>query len=227
MVVRKSILIVLLSLAAIALYAQPYTSRLGRFKVDQVKGCAPFTVTITDTNVITAGECTPGKPCLMDYEGKGQQQNLFTFTYTTPGTFKLSVLYQSIGADDITITVVENTQPNFEMYSCAGNKVSIKVADNKYQQYIIDFNNDGTPESVQPFTNNIVAQHSYGSAGTFNISVRGININSADNCTANVQSFTALATLPAPAINTLTALDEGTLKLNFGKQTFSNVWRLL
>jgi len=221
MVIRNYILILFFSLTAVAaVYAQPYTSRLGRFKVDQVKGCAPFTITITDANVITTGECTPGKPCLMDYEGKGtQQQNQFTFTYTTAGTFKLSVLYQSIGADDINITVVQNTQPAFEMYSCAGNKVSVKVTDNKYEQYLIDFNNDGTPESIQPFTNNIVAQNSYGSAGTFNINVRGRNTNSADNCTATIQPFTAITTLPVPAISALTALDANTLKLNFGKQT--------
>lgn len=217
----RGILILCASLFITVSFAQsPYTSRLGRFKVDQVKGCVPFTVIITDANVITTGECTPGKPCLMDFEGKSQQQqNQFTFTYNTPGTFKLSVLYQSIGSDDITITAVENTQPTFETYSCAGNKVSLKVTDNKYQQYLIDFNNDGTPESVQPFSNNIVAQHSYGAAGTFSISVRGLNVNAADNCKANIQSFSAIATLPTPAISTLTALDAGTLKLNFGKQT--------
>ncbi len=200
-------------------YAQPYTSRLGRFQVDQVKGCAPFTVTITTTNVITTGECTSGKPCLMDFEGKNQQQqNQFTFAYTTPGTYKLSVLYQSIGADDITITVVENTQPTFEVYTCSGNKVSVKVNDNKYQQYLIDFNNDGTPESVQPFTNNIVAQHSYGAAGNYTIAVRGRNLNSADNCTAKTQAFAAVAALPSPTLTALTAVDAGTLKMDFPKQ---------
>src|SRR6478609_909377 len=128
MVSRNFKLILFFSVTTVAaLYAQPYTSRLGRFNVDQVKGCAPFTVTITDANLKTTGECTPGKPCLMDYEGKGQQQNQFTYTYTTAGTFKLSVLYQSIGADDISITVVENTKPSFEIYSCAANKVSVKV----------------------------------------------------------------------------------------------------
>jgi gliding motility-associated-like protein len=221
MVIRNYILILVFNLiTVVTLYAQPYTSRLGRFKVDQVKGCAPFLVTITDTNVITTGECTPGKPCLMDYENKGQQQqNQFTFTYNTAGTYKLSVLYQSIGADDITITVVDNIQPAFEMYSCAGNKVSIRVMDNKYEQYVIDFNNDGTPEDTQPYTNTIVSQHSYPGAGTYNISVRGLNTNSADNCTATVQPFTTITTLPTPNITQLAALDASTLKLNFGKQT--------
>jgi hypothetical protein len=37
--------------------------------------------------------------------GTTNQQNQFIFTFNQPGTYKLSVLYQSIGADDITITV--------------------------------------------------------------------------------------------------------------------------
>jgi len=203
------------------LYAQ-YTSRLGRFQVDEIKGCAPFTVTIIDTNVITAGECTPGKPCLMDYLGNGtQQQNLFTFTYTTAGTFKLSVLYQSIGADDIIITVDPNIQPAFEVYTCSGLQTSIKITDKSYDQYYIDFDNDGFPEVTMPNGNNQTATFNYGLAGNFNISVRGQDINSADNCTAKVLAFTSVATLPVPQITALSAIDATQLKLDF--TPFTNV----
>ena len=216
---KRTVLIILLLIAFVATQAQVLESTQKRFKVDQIKGCAPFTVTITDTNLITTGECTPGKPCLMDFEGKNQQQqNKFTFTYTTPGTYKLSVLYQSIGADDITITVVDNTVPAFEVYTCSGNKVSLKVIDNKYEQYLIDFNNDGSPESTQPLSNAIVAQHSYPFAGNNTISVRGRNTKSADNCTAKTQTFTAVATLPIPSISTLTAVDATSLTMNFPVQ---------
>jgi hypothetical protein len=86
------------------------SSRLGRFVVDKTSGCAPLTVTIIDTNLITTGDCTAGKPCEMNYEGTGQQ-NTFTYTYITPGIFKLSVLYQSIGSDDISITVKDCDPP--------------------------------------------------------------------------------------------------------------------
>jgi gliding motility-associated-like protein len=222
---RRIMLVVMLNILVATVYAQsPYTSRLGRFQVDQIKGCAPFVITITNVNLITTGECTPGKPCLMDFEGKNQQQqNQFTFTYTTPGTYRLSILYQSIGADDITITVVANTQPDFEIYSCSGNGVSVKVNDNKYQQYLIDFNNDGTPESTQPFTNSIVAQHNYGAAGNYTIAVRGRNVNSADNCTPNRQAFTAIAALPTPTFTALTAIDATSIKLDFPAQSHINL----
>lgn len=214
-------LIIILSFVFFAgnIYAQ-YTSRLGRFQVNEIKGCAPFTVTIINTNVITTGECTPGKPCLMDYQGNGsQQQNLFTFTYTTAGTFKLSVLYQSIGADDIMITVDPNIQPEFEVYTCSGLQTSIKITDKGYDQYFVDFNSDGTNEVVMPNGNNQTAAHNYGVAGNFNISVRGKDINSADNCAAKVLSFTSLAILPVPQITTLSAIDATQLKLDFTSLT--------
>ena len=152
----------------------------------------------------------------MDYQGNSsQQQNLFTFTYTSSGTFKLSVLYQSIGADDIMITVDPNIQPEFEVYTCSGLQTSIKITDKGYDQYFIDFNSDGINEVAMPNGNNQTATHNYGGAGNFNISVRGKDINSADNCAAKVQAFTSITTLPVPQITTLSAIDATQLKLDF------------
>lgn len=213
------VLILIMSLTALISAQAQYVSRLGRFKVDEVKGCAPFTVTITDTNLITTGECTAGKPCLMNPgDGSTSQQNQFTITYTQPGTYKLSVLYQSIGADDISITVDANIQPAFEIYTCAGLKTSIKITDKGYDQYYIDFNNDGVVEVAIPNANNQTATHTYPAAGNYNISVKGKDINAANNCTAKVQAFAALATLPVPQVTTLTAVDDATLKLDFNPQ---------
>jgi len=212
--VRRFLLFFIFFSGVTAASAQ-FTSRLGRFQVDQVKGCAPFAITITTTNLTTVGECTPGKPCLMDYEGNGTTStNQFTFTYNTPGTFKLSVLYQSIGADDITVTVTDNTEPTFEIYTCTGNAVSIKVTDKSYETYLIDFNNDNTPETTIPNGNNAVAQHSYGAPGFYTIAVRGRNANSANNCKIKTEGYQTLATLPQPSVNVMTAVDANNLKLD-------------
>jgi gliding motility-associated-like protein len=192
------------------------TSRLGRFQVDKIQGCAPFTVTITNTNLVTTGECTAGRPCLMTFEGTTQEQNSFQHTYNTPGTFKLSVLYQSIGADDITITVDPNLQPNFEVYRCSSNDVVIKVVDSNYEQYIINFA-DGTPEVAIPFSNNAVTQHDYAntSPATYNIAVRGkdSNPNAADNCTAKNESVTTLNSIPGASITAITATSNTSVQL--------------
>ena len=216
---RQSFLLIGFCLVSLVAQAQ-YTSRLGRFQVDQVRGCAPFKITITNTNLITTGECTPGKPCLMDYQGNNnQQQNLFTFTYATPGTYKLSVLYQSIGADDITVTVDPNIAPAFDIFTCAASKVSINITDKTYDSYDIDFNfNTGIDTSI-PSGNNQVASFSYGAPGSYNISVKGKKLNAANNCNAKVQPFTALTVLPLPSISTLTATDASTLQLGFTPQT--------
>ncbi|MBP9926076.1 MAG: gliding motility-associated C-terminal domain-containing protein [Cyclobacteriaceae bacterium] len=216
---QNLILTCLFSLMAVVATEAQYVSRLGRFQVDEVKGCAPFTVTILNTNLITTGECTAGKPCLMGAgNGTAPQQNQFTLTYPQAGTFKLTVLYQNIGADDITITVDPDIQPEFEIYTCSGLQTSIKITDKNYDQYAIDFNNDGINETVIPNSNNQTANHSYGVASTFNISVKGKDLNAANNCSAKILPFTSLAVLPTPQLNALTILDASSIQLNFTPQ---------
>ena len=196
--------------------AQPYTSALGRFQVDQIKGCAPFTITLTN---LLAGNCNGANPCSMDFEGNGQQTpNTFTYQYTVPGTYPLQVLYQGQGADNITITVTENIAPNFEAYSCSNSDVTIKVLEKSYQQLVIDFTNDGIPEAVIPSGNNATAFHDYATPGNKSISVRGLNLNAADNCDSKVVAFNALASLPPPTINQLTTVDKARIKLDFAIQ---------
>jgi gliding motility-associated-like protein len=211
--VRVFLLIVLTGVSA-SLSAQ-VKSRLGRFEVDYIKGCAPFTINITNTNLLTTGECTAGKPCIMTFEGTTQQQNTFQYTYNTPGTYKITVLYQSIGADDITVTVDQAIQPPFEIHRCSSDDVSIKVVDNNYEQYVINFG-DATPEVAIPFSNNAVAQHTYAVAGTYNIQVRGRDSdpNAADNCPSKQESFTSLATLPNPSITKITAVSSTAVKID-------------
>ncbi|MBL7847137.1 MAG: gliding motility-associated C-terminal domain-containing protein [Cyclobacteriaceae bacterium] len=206
---------VLLLFFTLAVAAQPpYNSRIGRFQVDQKKGCASLTINLTN---LLVGDCTGAKPCSMTFgDGSPAAQNQFVHTYTTPGTYTLSVLYQSIGADDIVITVDQNLQPNFEIYSCSGNRAAIKVIDNNYNQYVIDFDNNGTPEFTLPFSNNILTgSFTYAPPGTYTASVRGRDLNSADNCTAKTQSFTSVATLTAPTINKITSVDASNITMDF------------
>jgi gliding motility-associated-like protein len=204
------------------LAAAQVTSRLGRFQVDKIKGCAPFTVNITTTNLITTGECTGSKPCLMTFEGTTQVENTFQHIYNTPGTYTLSVLYQSIGADDIIITVDPNIQPNFEVYRCSSNDVVIKVTDNNYEQYVINFA-DGSPEVAIPFSNNAIAQHDYANTtpATYNIAVRGRDSdpNAADNCTARNEAVTTLTAIPNASITAINATSNTGVQLAVAAST--------
>jgi gliding motility-associated-like protein len=200
-----------------------FTSRLGRFQLDNIRGCAPLTVNITNANLVTTGECTSGKPCVMDYGGQpcppASCQNLFTYTFTTAGTYKLTVTYQNIGADDITITVDPDTQPAFDIYSCAGSQVEINITDKTYDSYTIDFNSDGVIDNTIPSGTNQLVTHSYGTPGNYNIRVKGKKVSAANNCSAKVLPFTALNVMPAPVFKTLDALSTDTLKLGFTPQT--------
>lgn len=210
-------------IGAYSLQAQPYTSKNGWFQVDQIRGCAPFTVTITNPS-FGGKVCTP---CTMYYNGTvgqpcpaaGGANNLFTFTYTTPGTYQLCVSYPVVGNDIITLTVDPNTPPPFNVYSCANDKVSIKITDTFYDLYRIDFNNDGTVDTSLPSSNNQVANFNYGANGNYTISVKGEKLNSATNCAANLKAYTAIPALPVPVLNSLAAVDAATLQLNYTPQT--------
>ncbi|QOI97752.1 MAG: gliding motility-associated C-terminal domain-containing protein [Flammeovirgaceae bacterium] len=180
-----------------------FVSTGGRFEIDQRKGCAALTVTITNANLITTGECTGLKPCDMVWgDGTPIQQNVFSHTYTQPGTYTLQVNYQNIGPDQIQITVRPNLPPEFNIFTCNGNQVQVRVTDTNYDAYIINYN-DASPEVQVPKGSLAVNNHTFGSGGSKNISVRGKDVNAADNCMSNTQSVVALATLPTPFIDEL------------------------
>lgn len=194
-----------------------YTSQNGRFQVDERKGCAPLTVTILNANLLTTDECTPTKPCNMNWgDGSPGAQNSFTHTYTQPGVYTLSVLYQAMNppTDVIQILVTANTPPAFHMFSCSGNEVQVRVTDTNYDAYIINFN-DGSPEVQVPKGLSAVANHTYASSGNKTVSVRGKDVNADDNCGSNTQMIEALATLPAPFINQLNVMGSDRIDLNF------------
>jgi gliding motility-associated-like protein len=223
--VKKTFLFIGFLFASIVALAQ-YISAKGNFQVDQIRGCAPLTVNILTTNLQGNG-CTGTNGCIMSLDGPVKNNcapnsdcsNLTQLVYPTPGTYQLSILLPVTGWDTITITVDPNTPPPFEIFSCAGSKVSIDITTNIYDSYAIDFNDDGTTDTTIPAGNNQVANFSYGATGNYNISVKGMRLNSANNCNANVQSLTALVGLPAPSINTLVAQNTSALHLEFTPQT--------
>src|SRR5690349_13936369 len=188
-------------------------SRLGRFQVDQVKGCAPFTVTVT---IIAPFVCDGSNPCDMDYEGNSNFQSLtFTHTYNQPGSYLLRILFQTSGFDDIPIEVTNNTPPQFDVYTCGNNEVSVKLNDSNYDEYIINYN-DGSPEvAVNGSASN---NHLYASSTTQTVTVRGHDAGAADNCASAGRIVTPLLTLPAPTITLLEVLDKGSIRLQFNAQ---------
>ena len=198
----------------VLVHAQPYVSRDGRFQVDQVKGCAPLTVNVT---IIPPNVCSPGVPCEFFYE-TNPIQNVFTHQYTQPGTYTLRVLFQAgVPIDQITITVLPNTPPEFEIYSCGNNSVQVKVTDTNYNQYVINYN-DASPDVVVPSGSLAFSQHAYASSGNKTITVRGRNLGADDNCNPASKVVNAVVTLPVPTITLLTVLNDRDIQLDFNSQ---------
>jgi gliding motility-associated-like protein len=192
-----------------------YLSRNGMFEVDQAKGCAPMTITVTPS---AAFPCDSGNPCAAFYENSTNSEPLitppFTHTYTQPGIYMLKVLRTTL-LDSIQIEILPNVQPQFDVYTCGNNEVSVKLNDSNYDEYIINYN-DGSPEvSVNGTGAN---NHLYASSTTQTVTVRGHDISAADNCSSGGRIVTPLLTLPTPTITLLEVLDDASIRLTFDAQ---------
>ncbi len=200
-----------------SLAAAQYDSKLGWFRVDEEKGCAPFTITITATGLIPpSNPCTGATPCQMEWgDGVIDPNNVFTHTYTQPGNYTLKVLFQTIGYDEIDIVVTPNTQPTFDIFLCSGREVEVRVTDTNYDSYIINYN-DASAEVAVPKGSLAVDNHTYATTGLKIISVRGKDVNADDNCTPPAtKSVTVVNSLTAPFINSLSVTSNNQIDLGF------------
>lgn len=210
--VRAAIIFILVFACHLAAIAQ-HTSTLGRFNVDAVSGCAPFTVNVTINSPFV---CDASQSCDMDFEGDGTFRSLtFTYTYNQPGNFNLRILFQTTGWDSIPIEVSPNIPPEFDLYSCATNEVSVQIRDSNYDEYVVDYN-DGSAEVVLPGTG--IDQHQYPASAMQTVTVRGRNSNGEDNCIPAGRIITPLSALPRPTITLLEVLDDQSIRLEFDAQ---------
>jgi gliding motility-associated-like protein len=198
-----------------------HTSTGGRFKVDQIKGCAPLTVEIIE--YVAPYVCDGTSPCEVFFEGTPIQNDTI-HTYTQPGNYTLTVLFQAgTGTDRINITVLPDTPPEFEVYSCEGNSVQVNVTDTNanYNSYDINFG-DGTP--IAPGVARLSPiNHTYSTPGQRTITVEGRSSNDAGNCTPGSRSITPINAFNPPAIDELTVLSDKDIQLNFDPLNQPNV----
>lgn len=209
---RRIFLVFLFSLSVYTYTQAQFVSRLGGFTVDAIKGCAPLTVTVT---LDPSFSCDTNNPCAVFWENDTDSEPLitppFTHTYTKPGVYKLKILRTPI-VDDIQIEVTENLEPQFQLYSCSNYQVFVQLNDSNYDEYIINYN-DGSPEVA--VGGSATHQYTYGPTSSQTVTVRGRNLNAADNCQAGGKIITPLASLPAPTITSLEVLDNASIRLEF------------
>ncbi|MEX1239664.1 MAG: gliding motility-associated C-terminal domain-containing protein [Cyclobacteriaceae bacterium] len=213
--IRRPVILFVIALGGHFAAHSQYVSAAGKFQVDQVRGCAPLTITLT---LIAPFTCDTSNPCAAFYEDNINSEPLitppFTHTYSQPGIYKLKLLQSAI-YDSIQIEVIPNIAPAFEVYSCGNNEVSVKINDSNYDEYVVNYN-DGSPlVTVAPLATN---NHTYGSSATQTITVRGRDLNAADNCNQAGIIVTPLMTLPQPTITLLEVLDNATIRLEFDTQ---------
>ncbi|MEX2336820.1 MAG: gliding motility-associated C-terminal domain-containing protein [Fulvivirga sp.] len=210
--------IALLSMVLLTTAAQgQYTSQKGWFTVDEVRGCAGLTINITLVPGMAPCICgDTGCPCDFDYDGDGNyDQNAMplTYTFTEPGDYTLEILFiQPYGPDYINIQIEDNTAPEFNIHSCAGETVVIDISDNNFDNYVINYG-DGTTQTV---ANTAAApQHSYASNSLRTVEIRGLNNNAADNCITGTDDVIPIMSIPSPAITKLSILDNNTVELSY------------
>ncbi|HNP19976.1 MAG TPA: gliding motility-associated C-terminal domain-containing protein [Fulvivirga sp.] len=183
-----------------------YSSDAGRFMVNEIKGCAGLTVEICITD--PAINCSS---CSFDF-GDGSN-DVFTHTYTSTGTFRITVIFPNpIPPDFIDIEITDKQAPNFSLYSCAGGNVKVDILDTQYDNYQIDFG-DGTQQTITQGAPD--PEHSYANNSPRTVTVKGIDNNAFDNCPVATDSFTPINTIPPAAITSLSVINDSQLELRY------------
>jgi gliding motility-associated-like protein len=217
----KSVYIVFALLLIASRAMAQHDSKKGFFSVDQKKGCEDLTVTITNK---ASHPCDGGaNPCNVDW-GDGTSGNFLpaqpSHTYQQPGDYLLQLQFKGNESDGIEIDVVPNTPPEFDVYLCGANRATVKVTDQSYDQYVINYG-DGSPDDVINRGPNAQAIHLFLTPpGLKTISVKGRNLNANDNCTPASEQITTIGgNLTAPTINQLEVLNKDSIQLDFTTQS--------
>lgn len=213
----KNFVIILFLLIIPRVNAQ-YFSDDNRFSVVEKNGCTPFNVKVTAPECDGSISCTAvlGNGVFLGFNDGD------VLPYPTAGNFKLQIVFGTSGTGSLNLQVFPNIQPTFELYACTGNKVSVKVTDTNYDQYIINYNDASTLVTV-PKGSLAKDVHTFVSSGNKTISVHGKNLNSADNCVpAATQTIDVTPTLQPASISQLEVLNTSQIKLDFNSPPVSN-----
>lgn len=192
-----------------------YPSLHNRFTVDEVKGCAPFTIQV---NYPACDGTTVS--CAAIY-GNGRIKSFVngdTLTYVRPGAFRLKIVYSTtvVDNDSIQLNVTNNVPPAFEAYSCNGYQVKVDVTDNNYAYYFINYNDGNTVGPLPAVSAEDIHTYAAPPPATRNVSVRGYNgPGTKDNCQSGSLPVTVANVLPAAAISQVEVLNPTEVKVDF------------
>ncbi len=208
MTAKWYLLILLNSLFIIKEANGQYLSVRGFFELDQQLGCNDLTVNINSLvpDVIT-----------FQYDGidSPTNDNPF-FTYTEPGSYWINQYNQGPGGDErkdsVLVTVVLPELPQVELQSCNNLELVVKINDNYYDEYEIDYG-DGAIITIPK--NSPIAPYTYTSNAQRNVVVTGLFTTATNRCGVTSILFDPLATVLPAQIDSLIALSSNSVKLNY------------
>lgn len=188
-------------------------SGLGRFSVEQNKGCAPFTVSITSLD--SFGDISR----TYQFESFDETPSTnTTHTYNTADTFKIvQIVATNVvpTTDTLVIIVLEPELPDFTIHNCAGHTVRVEINNDYYEQYRVFFTptdfEDVAPESFS-------SEYNYGTPGNYTITVEGRFLDSENNCGSETSGIVTVEDIVPPVLTGLEVTNkdnEGTIRINY------------
>tara|TARA_R110000796_G_scaffold252596_1_gene388374 strand:- start:18041 stop:19786 length:1746 start_codon:yes stop_codon:yes gene_type:complete len=227
------VLILLLCIFSNQNNAQTASTPNGNFEVNEVVGCAPFTVTPTNLlggggsiqynydNTLNPGDCTGNYQADPFSCTNGSYTNAIDFTYTTPGDYYLVQLNGNAPDGNkvsyIKITVIEAIEPTYDVFACANNEVFLDIdfTQDSYDSYSIDFGDGSSIQTIDKATDSNELAYTYAMAGDYDITVQGLASGNPTNCSTSTKTISTLDSSPTPVINSLEVMDATMFEVNY------------
>jgi gliding motility-associated-like protein len=217
--------LLLLALALLASSENAYSQNHpdGGFAVDIIVGCAPFTITLTDTSkYATDRKRRYNYDFNTALEADDEANNNFeleklTHTYTEAGVYSIAQLANvgsDIGALFVSaniIRVYDPIPPQFQLSTCEGNKINISITDTIYNELLVDWG-DGNTSVLDSGANE---SHFYATSGVKNMQVFGDFANGGGTCGNRMEEIQLFENLPRATITSANSDQDNTIKILF------------
>lgn len=178
-------------------------SQNGTFSIDFAKGCAPFTINITQIL-----ELDPTISRQYTYEDERTPTLNTSHTFDDPGTYNIAqILGQDANKfDTLTIEVLEEITPDFSINQCSGNGISVTPSGGSYDSYRVFFS---ATDIVDVVAGNSTEVNIYTAPGDQQIRVLGLFDGAEENCGEMSRTITAVNQLGGATITDLSVTTVG------------------
>ena len=203
-----------------------------RFEVNAIRGCAPLTVTAVNTSGLDPSQY----PIVWNMDWDGDETNIVVdenqsaaqadTTYATPGTYQILQVIgnQSDPIDTITVEVLPDNPPAFQVYNCINNSIYIDFSqDTVFDDLEIDFG-DGNSTTLPVSSGS--ATYSYGAGGQYTVSVQGTFTNGGRSCSAYDTAITTINNLDIAQIEIVRVVGAQEIELAYDLEDPNIYYRL-